>query len=47
MYLTPVFAAIFAVPFLGESIGMFHILGAALIVGGVTMSSRSPKEFDK
>ena len=47
MYLTPVFAAIFAVPFLGESIGMFHILGAALIVGGVTLSSRSPKEFDK
>jgi len=47
MYLTPVFAAIFAVPFLGEDIGMFHILGAALIVGGVTLSSRNPKELGK
>ena len=40
MYLTPVYAAIFAIPLLGETIGVFHIVGAILIIIGVTMSSR-------
>ena len=40
MYLTPVYAAIFAIPLLGETIGIFHIVGAILIIIGVTMSSR-------
>ena len=40
MYLTPVFAAIIAIPLLGESIGVYHIIGAVLIVIGVTLASR-------
>jgi drug/metabolite transporter (DMT)-like permease len=40
MYLTPVYAAIFAIPLLGEAIGIFHIVGAILIIIGVTMSSQ-------
>lgn len=43
MYLTPVFAALFAVPFLGETIGIFHVVGATLIVAGVSLSNRKPK----
>lgn len=43
MYLTPVFAAIFAIPLLGESIGVYHVVGAALIVIGVTLSSRQAR----
>ena len=40
MYLTPVYAAIFAIPLLGETIGIFHIVGAVMIIIGVTVSSR-------
>ena len=43
MYLTPVFAAMFAIPLLGESIGVYHIIGAVLIVIGVTLSSRKAR----
>ena len=43
MYLTPVFAAIFAIPLLGETIGIYHVVGAVLIVIGVTLSSQKPK----
>lgn len=43
MYLTPVFAAIFGIPLLGETISVFHIVGGAVIIGGVTLSSRKPK----
>ena len=43
MYLTPVFAAMFAIPVLGESIGVYHIIGAVLIVIGVTLSSRKAR----
>ena len=45
MYLVPVYAAIFAVPFLGESIGVYHIVGAVLIIIGVTLSGRQAKEI--
>jgi drug/metabolite transporter (DMT)-like permease len=45
MYLVPVYAAVFAVPFLGESIGVYHVVGAALIIGGVTLSGRQAKEI--
>jgi len=44
MYLTPVYAAIFAIPLLGETIGIFHIAGAILIIIGVTLSSRKAGE---
>ena len=43
MYLVPVFAAIVAVPLLGETIGTYHLVGAALIVAGVSLSSRRPR----
>ena len=40
MYLIPVFTAILAIPLLGESIGVYHVVGAVLIVIGVTLASR-------
>jgi drug/metabolite transporter (DMT)-like permease len=43
MYLTPVYAAIFAIPLLGESIGVYHVVGGVLIIIGVTLSSRKTK----
>ena len=43
MYLVPVFSAAISVPFLGETLNAYHLIGAALIVGGVTVSSRRPK----
>lgn len=43
MYLVPVFSAAIGVPFLGETLNAYHLIGAALIVGGVTVSSRKPK----
>lgn len=43
MYLVPVFSAAIAVPFLGETLNVYHLIGAALIIGGVTVSSRRPK----
>ena len=43
MYLTPVYAAIFAIPLLGESIGVYHVVGGVLIITGVTLSSRKTK----
>lgn len=43
MYLTPVFAAIFGIPLLEETISLFHIIGGAVIIAGVTLSSRKPQ----
>jgi len=43
MYLTPVFAAIFGIPLLGETISLFHIIGGVVIIAGVTLSSRKPR----
>ncbi len=43
MYLVPVFSAAIGVPFLGETLNAYHLIGAALIVGGVTVSSRRTK----
>lgn len=40
MYLIPAFATAFAVPFLGETVGLHHLVGIALIVAGVTLSTR-------
>ena len=42
MYLVPVFSAAISVPFLGETLSAFHLIGVALIVGGVTVSTRKP-----
>ncbi len=43
MYLVPVFSAAISVPFLGETLSAYHLIGAALIVAGVTVSSRKPR----
>lgn len=40
MYLIPVLTALFAIPLLGESIGVYHVVGAILIIAGVTLASR-------
>lgn len=39
-YLIPVFAAALAVSIMGEEIRLFHIAGAALIVGGLLLATR-------
>ena len=43
MYTIPVFTAILAIPLLGESIGVYHVVGAVLIVIGVTLASWKSK----
>jgi len=43
MYLIPVFTAILAIPLLGESIDVYHIVGAILIIIGVTLASRKAR----
>lgn len=40
LYLTPVTAAAFGIPLLGETLGWYHVIGAAVIVAGVTVSTR-------
>ncbi len=40
MYLVPAFAAALAIPLLGETVGIYHFVGTALIVLGVTLSTR-------
>ena len=40
MYLVPAFATAFAIPLLGETVGLFHLIGLALIVTGVTLAAR-------
>jgi drug/metabolite transporter (DMT)-like permease len=39
-YLIPVFAAILAFLLLGEDIRLFHLIGAALIIGGLVLATR-------
>jgi drug/metabolite transporter (DMT)-like permease len=38
--LNPVFAALFAVIFLGEEIFLYHLAGAVLVCGGITLVIR-------
>jgi drug/metabolite transporter (DMT)-like permease len=40
MHLMPVFGSILAWIFLGERIQLFHVVGIALILGGITLTSR-------
>lgn len=40
MYLMPVFASVLAVIFLGESLGLFHIIGGLLILAGLILATR-------
>ncbi len=43
MYLVPVIAVVVAVPLLGEGIGIYHLIGGALIAAGVSVSTRRPR----
>jgi drug/metabolite transporter (DMT)-like permease len=43
MYLTPVFASILASIFLAESLGLFHIIGGALILAGLVLATQTRK----
>lgn len=40
MHLMPVFGSVLAWIFLGERIELFHVVGIALILGGITLTSR-------
>ena len=41
MYLTPVFASVMAGIFLGERLGLFHVVGGLLILAGLILATRS------
>ncbi|MEC7378273.1 MAG: EamA family transporter, partial [Pseudomonadota bacterium] len=41
MYLTPVFASILASVFLGESLGLFHVIGGLLILAGLLLATQT------
>lgn len=41
MYLTPVFASIMAGIFLGERLGLFHVIGGLLILAGLFLATRT------
>jgi len=43
MYLTPVFASVLAGVFLGESLGVFHIIGGLLILAGLLLATQTGK----
>jgi drug/metabolite transporter (DMT)-like permease len=40
IHLMPLFGAVLAITFLGEELAAYHVLGAALVLGGVMLSSR-------
>lgn len=42
LHLVPLFGAVLAVIFLGERPGLYHGIGAVLIIGGVLVASRAP-----
>ncbi len=41
MYLTPVFASVMAGIFLGERLGLFHVIGGLLILAGLFLATRT------
>ncbi|KAA1172783.1 DMT family transporter [Marinobacter salinexigens] len=41
IYLTPVFASVLAWAFLGERIGLFHVIGGLLILTGLLLATRA------
>jgi drug/metabolite transporter (DMT)-like permease len=43
VYLTPVFASLMAVAFLGEKFHGYHLVGVVLIFGGIYVATRRPK----
>jgi len=43
IYLTPVFASVLAGVFMGERLGVFHLIGGGLILAGLVLATRSRK----
>lgn len=41
VHLMPLFGAVLAIVFLGEQIAAFHVIGAAIVLGGVFVASRT------
>jgi drug/metabolite transporter (DMT)-like permease len=46
MHLMPVFGSLLAWLFLGERIQAFHIAGIALILGGITLTTRAGRRVE-
>ena len=44
MYLTPVFASVLAGVFLGERLGLFHVVGGLLILAGLYLATRGRRD---
>jgi drug/metabolite transporter (DMT)-like permease len=42
-HLTPVFGSVLAIAFLGEEPHLFHAVGYALVLAGITIASRAPR----
>jgi drug/metabolite transporter (DMT)-like permease len=40
IHLMPLFGAVLAITFLGERLAAYHLVGAALVLGGVALTSR-------
>lgn len=40
IHLMPLFGAVLAITFLGEALAAYHVVGAALVLGGVALTSR-------
>jgi len=41
LYLIPVFGIALAAVFLGESLAVYHLVGAAMVFGGIYLSTRA------
>ena len=47
MYLTPVYASVLAVVFLGENLSLFHLVGGLLILGGLILATRTGRRLSR
>lgn len=45
MHLLPIFSALLAVAFLGEALGGYHVVGFAIILGGILLVTVPPKRM--
>ena len=46
LYLVPVFGTVMAIAFLGERLHLYHLVGVALIFGGIWLASRDKRGTD-
>jgi drug/metabolite transporter (DMT)-like permease len=45
IHLTPVFGSVMAILFLGERLALFHVIGYALVLAGITIAARKPAQI--